>query len=164
MWAVVVRGSKKAPPPIGAALMPQTSSRNEPTVSTSLSGTNPNTSKALRTLEGLEPAEEALARLKRLPQYGGVDYVKGVTTSALYRWDVTSDRPASAGHILVVDYGLKYNILRLLRSRGYDVTAVPASTSAADMLSLNPSDMLRTSKTPLRPLYPVCAQRLQPSP
>ena len=115
---------------------------SEPPVSTSLSGSSPDTSQALRLLEGLEPAEEALARLKLLPQYGGVDYVKEVTTSALYRWDATSDSPTSRGHIVVVDYGLKYNILRLLRSRGYEVTAVPASTSAEDMLSMNPSGIV----------------------
>jgi carbamoyl-phosphate synthase small subunit len=40
--------------------------------------------------------------------------------------------------VVVVDYGIKRNILRCLVDTGCKVTAVPASTSAADILGLKP--------------------------
>ncbi len=45
---------------------------------------------------------------------------------------------SSAPHIVAVDFGAKLNILRCLVSRGARVTVVPAKTSAADILALNP--------------------------
>ena len=88
------------------------------------------------------PDEEALARLKDIPRYGDVDFVKGVTTREPYSWDVPSDTPTSDRRILVADLGLKYNILRLLRSRGYEVMAVPATAFADEMLALKPSGIV----------------------
>ena len=40
--------------------------------------------------------------------------------------------------IAAYDYGIKQNILRLLRQKGFEVTVVPASTSAEEVLALNP--------------------------
>ena len=40
--------------------------------------------------------------------------------------------------IVAYDYGIKQNILRLLRQKGFDVTVLPAATSAKDALALNP--------------------------
>ena len=40
------------------------------------------------------------------------------------------------------DVGLKYNVLRLLEQRGCEVIAIPANTSAEDMLALEPSGIL----------------------
>jgi carbamoyl-phosphate synthase small subunit len=37
-----------------------------------------------------------------------------------------------------MDYGIKYNILRLLRGEGCRVTVVPATTSAEEVLALEP--------------------------
>ena len=86
--------------------------------------------------------EVALARLRDIPRYGDVDFVKSVTTVEPYSWDVPSDVPASNFRILVADFGLKYNILRLLRGRGCEVMAVPATTSADDMLALKPAGVV----------------------
>jgi hypothetical protein len=36
------------------------------------------------------------------------------------------------------DYGIKENILRLLRQKGFEVTVVPAGTSAQEVLALDP--------------------------
>ena len=91
-------------------------------------------------------AEAALAGLKALPRYGEVDFVKRVTASERYDWPESSDASlssqASDRRILVMDLGVKYNILRLLHSRGFHVTAVPAATSAEDMLTMNPSGIV----------------------
>ncbi len=40
--------------------------------------------------------------------------------------------------MVAVDYGLKRNILRCLTSAGCDVTVVPATTKAEDILAMNP--------------------------
>ena len=87
-------------------------------------------------------AEAALARLGEVPRYGEVDFVKNVTTAEPYSWDGSNDLTASPGRILVVDMGLKYNILRLLRSRGWEVMAVHATASAEEMLALKPAGIL----------------------
>jgi carbamoyl-phosphate synthase small subunit len=43
---------------------------------------------------------------------------------------------------VVTDSGLKYNILRLLKRRGCEVIAMPAATSAQEILALRPSGIL----------------------
>jgi carbamoyl-phosphate synthase small subunit len=85
----------------------------------------------------------------------GMDYVQEVSTPEVYRWDPTDDlsKPwsivnGSGGNrpnlppirfqIAAYDYGIKRNILRLLRQKGFGVTVVPASTSAKEVLSLDP--------------------------
>ena len=87
-------------------------------------------------------SETALAQFRDIPKYGDVDFVKSVTTGEPYSWDEPSDVPVSKSRILVADLGLKYNILRLLRSRGCEVMAVPATTSAEEMLALKPAGVV----------------------
>ena len=94
-----------------------------------------------------EPPEAALARLRELPRYDDQDLVRTVTAEASYRWSAAGPAPATAQpgggyRILVTDVGLKYNILRLLQARGCEVIAVPAETSAEDMLALGPAGIL----------------------
>ncbi len=43
---------------------------------------------------------------------------------------------------MVIDLGLKYSILRILSRLGSKVTAVPCTTSAEDILALNPDGIL----------------------
>jgi carbamoyl-phosphate synthase small subunit len=86
----------------------------------------------------------------------GMDYVREVSTSEVYRWDPTDELskpwtiangdgggnkpnlPPIRFQIAAYDYGIKQNILRLLRQKGFGVTVVPASTSAEETLALNP--------------------------
>lgn len=90
-----------------------------------------------------ESPQAALAKLAEIPRYDHVDFVRTVTTDRLYQWDEPQASGAGRQHrILVLDCGLKYNILRLLRRRGCEVMAVPATTSAEDMLALRPSGIL----------------------
>ena len=94
-----------------------------------------------------ETPERALARLHDLPDYGDTDFVQRVSTAEPYDWDnpVTTDnsdvreRPY---RILVDDCGLKYNILRMLRARGCEVKALPARTTADDILALKPDGVV----------------------
>jgi carbamoyl-phosphate synthase small subunit len=49
---------------------------------------------------------------------------------------------AAQSHIAVIDYGLKYNILRILSHLGCRATAIPCTASAKDALALNPDGVV----------------------
>jgi carbamoyl-phosphate synthase small subunit len=76
----------------------------------------------------------------------GLDLAKVVTTPTAYAWTQTewslehgyADISAKRFKVVAYDFGVKHNILRMLASRGCDITVVPAQTSAADVLALNP--------------------------
>lgn len=90
-----------------------------------------------------ESVEEALVRLAAEPDYASGHYVESVSTADPYDFlDAPHRNPASGERIVVVDLGVKRNIMRLLRHRGLDVTAVPHTTSAEDVLALNPAGVL----------------------
>ena len=87
--------------------------------------------------------ESGHALLADISKYDEIDFVRTVTTDKQYSWDEPPLEPGAPGHrIIVTDCGLKYNILRLLRRRGCQVIALPAATSAEDILALNPSGVL----------------------
>ena len=93
-------------------------------------------------------AEQAQERLASLPDYDSQDFIS-VGTEQAYAWH-GEPRPLSLGeecdgdapHIVVLDQGLKFNILRNLKRRGCRVTAVPPSSGVEDILSLQPSGVL----------------------
>ena len=90
-----------------------------------------------------ESPEAAVAKLAEAPRYDDLDLVSTVTTDQQYTWEVDdSVAELPKYRILVTDSGLKYNILRLLKQRGCEVIAVPATTSAEEILSLRPSGIL----------------------
>jgi carbamoyl-phosphate synthase small subunit len=76
----------------------------------------------------------------------GLDLAAGVTCAQSYRWDEMRwawpqgyERQEAARHrVVAIDYGAKRNILRCLASAGCDVTVLPASATADDILALNP--------------------------
>jgi carbamoyl-phosphate synthase small subunit len=88
--------------------------------------------------------DEALKKLKSLPVYDSVDYVREVSTEAPYDWprDPKEKAPEAPYKIVVLDCGLKYNILRILSRLGCRVTAVPGTTPAGEILSLKPDGIL----------------------
>src|SRR5690606_23449664 len=55
-------------------------------------------------------------------------------------WERTP--PPADVHVVVLDYGVKLSILRLLRDAGAQVTVVPASTPAPELLALRPDGIL----------------------
>ena len=92
-----------------------------------------------------ESPTEALERLRDLPGYGDLDFVKRVTTARPYEW--TQPLPGTeAGEgryrVLVDDCGLKYNILRELRTRGCEVGAMPATASAEEIMARKPDGVV----------------------
>ena len=83
------------------------------------------------------------------PKMSGADLVRGISCPAPYRWEekadtrwyppgapaFTSSRPF---HVVAYDFGIKYNILRLLARYGLYTTVVPATTPASEVLALRP--------------------------
>ncbi len=93
---------------------------------------------------GTAPYEALLARAKAAPNMSGLDLVKDVTPKARYAfkegrgaWATSAPRPVRH-KVTVIDYGIKRNILRCLVDVGCELTVVPASTSAADVLATKP--------------------------
>ncbi|MBV1926722.1 MAG: glutamine-hydrolyzing carbamoyl-phosphate synthase small subunit [Rhodobacteraceae bacterium] len=76
----------------------------------------------------------------------GVDLAKDVTCSQSYRWDEMrwawpdgySRQNDPKFKVVAVDFGAKRNILRCLASAGCDVTVMPASATASDVMALEP--------------------------
>ena len=92
-----------------------------------------------------ESPEVSLARLRDLPTYEGTDFVRAVSTAEPYEWDGSIPGVEVAEtrfRVLVDDCGLKYNILRNLRTRGCEVIAFPATATADDLLSMSPDGVL----------------------
>ncbi|HOS04155.1 MAG TPA: carbamoyl phosphate synthase small subunit, partial [Candidatus Hydrogenedentes bacterium] len=69
------------------------------------------------------------------PDMAGSDYVKAVSVTDPYDWNPNDDAPF---RVAAFDYGIKYNILRLLAKEGCRVTVFPATASAEDALAINP--------------------------
>jgi carbamoyl-phosphate synthase small subunit len=76
----------------------------------------------------------------------GLDLAKDVTCAQSYRWDEMrwawpqgyARREGPGLRVVAIDYGAKRNILRCLASAGCEVTVLPASATAEDVLALNP--------------------------
>ncbi len=90
-----------------------------------------------------------IAKAKASPEMTGRDLAKNVTTPKQYCWnDIDSTHYALSTKngetnnaqykVVVYDYGVKQNILRRLTSYGCDLTVVPASTPAEQVLAMNP--------------------------
>jgi len=84
--------------------------------------------------------------LERYPGLVGRDIVKDVTAKKAYKWDKGvvdvlkpgQGKPAKRFKVVAFDFGVKQNILRLLRSHGCDVSVVPANTTAKAVLAKRP--------------------------
>jgi len=95
----------------------------------------------------VDPAS-LIEKARKAPSIVGCDLVKQVTCEKPYRaaeglwtlgtgYSAINDRPATF-KVVAYDFGIKRNILRNLASLGCDVTVVPATTAAADVLAMNP--------------------------
>ena len=112
--------------------------------------------KACLTTEALSE-KEAIAQANKGEGVIGMDYVREVTTPTPYQWDpddtlsatwavasgtaeevVKHPLPPVKHRVVAYDFGIKENILRQLRQNGFGVTVVPATTTADEVLALNP--------------------------
>jgi carbamoyl-phosphate synthase small subunit len=95
--------------------------------------------------ENLVP-ETLVAKARALPKMSGLDLAKDVTCKMSYRWEEGdwclkegyTKKPCAQYKVVAYDYGIKRNILRLLTSAGCDVTVVPATMPAEDVLAMKP--------------------------
>jgi len=94
-------------------------------------------------------AQAALAAARAFPGLKGMDLAREVTTAEQYNWlqgtwslEKGLPEPTEPGllpfHVVAFDFGIKRNILRMLVDRGCRVSVVPAQTSAADVLGMDP--------------------------
>ena len=95
--------------------------------------------------------QSLIAKAQASPGLVGRDLVQEVMPTETKRWDEllsdwstlpVADNSAtvadSKGHIVALDFGMKWNIPRHLASRNFRVTVLPGSTSKAEILSENP--------------------------
>lgn len=93
----------------------------------------------------LDPAS-LLEKVRQAPSIVGRDLVREVTCPAPYHWTEgpwqlgAGYQPGEPPHYRVVayDFGIKRNILRNLVAAGCDVTVVPATTPAEEVLAMQP--------------------------
>lgn len=89
----------------------------------------------------------AVADAKRFPGLTGMDLAKIVSTQSAYQWSLGTNWPpssvlpgkrASTYKVVVYDFGVKRNILRILTSRSCALMVVPAETPADEVLAMSP--------------------------
>jgi len=96
--------------------------------------------------EGNFDVEKMVAAAREFSGLEGLDLAKDVTCAQSYNWDEMRwawpdgfKRQTEAKHkVVAIDFGAKRNILRCLASAGCDVTVLPASATAEEVLAHNP--------------------------
>ena len=95
----------------------------------------------------------AVSKAQSAPSMSGADLAQVVSVKAAYEWTQTEwqlahpqlggkpgygEQTQAKFHVVAYDFGVKFNILRMLAERGCRITVVPAQTSAADVLKHKP--------------------------
>ena len=91
-------------------------------------------------------SEKALELAKSFGGLAGLDLAKVVSVKESYVWTQTEwklgkgygEQKAPKFHVVAFDYGVKFNILRMLAERGCKVTVLPAQATAEQAMALNP--------------------------
>ncbi len=87
-----------------------------------------------------------VAKARAFEGLEGLDLAKDVTCAQSYQWNEMrwawpegyKPQTAPKHKVVAIDYGAKRNILRCLASAGCDVTVLPATATAEDVLALHP--------------------------
>jgi carbamoyl-phosphate synthase small subunit len=99
--------------------------------------------------DGRFDLDALIGAARAFPGLVGLDLAKDVTCAQSYRWDETrwawpggyGRRQDPGRRVVAIDYGAKRNILRCLASAGCDVTVLPATATAEDVLALEPEGL-----------------------
>jgi len=99
--------------------------------------------------EGKFDIDRLVAAARGFSGLEGLDLAREVTCAQSYRWDEMrwawpegyARQTAPKHKVVAVDYGAKRNILRCLASAGCDVTVLPATATAEDILALSPDGL-----------------------
>ena len=97
--------------------------------------------------DGVFDTDALVAKAKAFSGLVGLDLAKDVTCAQSYNWnemrwawpDGYAPQTEPKHKVVAVDFGAKRNILRCLASAGCDVTVVPATATAEDILAHNPA-------------------------
>ena len=101
----------------------------------------------------------SVSKLKSSKKYGETDSISNITTDGMYKLEnddfeksksfFDMDRRSKKNNaynktpnILIIDFGIKYNIPRSIRARGCDVKIVPPFGSYSEILDLNPDGII----------------------
>ena len=98
----------------------------------------------------VEDSAAACAIAQQAPDIGHTDLSVTATTPTIYTWQETPwqapnsnhTTPSHPYHIVVVDFGVKHEILRQLAHVCARVTVVPCTSKAADIVALNPDGIV----------------------
>jgi len=90
--------------------------------------------------------EAAISKARSAPSMAGLDLAQVVSVGQPYEWQQTTwalgrgygAQAAPKRHVVAYDFGVKFNILRMLAERDCRITVVPAKTPAAEVLALRP--------------------------
>jgi carbamoyl-phosphate synthase small subunit len=93
-----------------------------------------------------DAVERALGEARGFPGLKGMDLARVVSRTQSGGWDQTSwalghgygRLEGPRHHVVAYDFGVKFNILRLLADRGCRLTVVPATTPADEVLAMKP--------------------------
>lgn len=93
---------------------------------------------------------ELLEKARAYPGLVGRDLVREVSCGQPYLWKngapsagkIPSEKSVKKLRVVVLDCGVKYNILRLLEQNGCEVIVVPATSTGAQVLSYRPDGVL----------------------
>ena len=77
--------------------------------------------------------------LEKVKEYEIKGVVKEESTKEIYECPAVGE---AKYNVVLIDYGAKRNIIRCLSKRGCNVTVVPCSTSAEDILAMNPDGLM----------------------
>ncbi len=94
--------------------------------------------------------QAAVVRARDFPGLKGMDLAREVTCKLQYRWrqgcwsmgQGYQEKGSGRFRVVVYDFGVKHNILRLLVSHDCEVTVVPAITPASEVLALSPHGVM----------------------
>jgi len=91
---------------------------------------------------GEQDPDALVDEARESPGLVGRDLVKEVTCSEPYEFNPDQDLPEDAPHVVVLDYGAKYNIMRCLAHLDMRVTVMPADTTAEEVLEQDPDGVM----------------------
>ena len=94
---------------------------------------------------------ELISSLEEWPGLKGADLASKVSCKKSYKWkeksyynknyfhiNTNKFKKSSKKHIVVIDFGVKQNILRMLADRNFKITVIPLNTSYEDIVKLKP--------------------------
>lgn len=98
------------------------------------------TQKGFLCTTGFVAPEDAVEKARSWEGLDGQDYASKVSTPETYDWP--SEVPADAPLVAVLDFGIKFNTLRLLAEHGFRVRVLNAHAAAGEILALKPAGVM----------------------